>query len=296
MPSFSDPRIVCRPSLPSDTSDVLGFTKHIWEGRDYIHLVWDDWLADPNGILISAQFGQHVVGIAKVTPVYPGQWWLHGLRVDPEYQGRKIGSHLHEYADRWWLKNGDGTIRLLTNTQRVQVHKLCARTGYARVGEVAQYRQELGELRQQATDSGSFRSVSAEDVPDALSFVRQHHAYNAGLMDTGWRFVLPNVVVLRNFVEQGHLHWWRDREGLLATWEGEDDDYAVLGVGFAAVREPRMLADLLRDTPGLSAGRPVGAVFWLAPAEEEVQSALRQAGYSSDDDHGFLFEKQHPGK
>ena len=64
MPSFSDPRLVCRPSLPSDTADVLAFTKRIWEGRDYIHLVWDEWLADPRGLLVSAQFGPRVVGIA----------------------------------------------------------------------------------------------------------------------------------------------------------------------------------------------------------------------------------------
>jgi GNAT superfamily N-acetyltransferase len=79
----------------------LAFTKRIWEGRDYIHLVWDEWLADPRGVLVSAQFGARLVGIAKITPVFPGQWWLHGLRVDPDYQGRKIASHLHEYMDDW---------------------------------------------------------------------------------------------------------------------------------------------------------------------------------------------------
>ena len=87
MASFSDPRVVCRPSLPADTEDVLAFTKRIWDGRDYIHLVWDEWLADPNGILVSAQFGRGVVGIAKVSPVFPGQWWLHGLRVESGIPG-----------------------------------------------------------------------------------------------------------------------------------------------------------------------------------------------------------------
>ena len=86
---------------------------------------------------------RHVVGIAKVSPVFPGQWWLHGLRVDPDHQGLKIGSHLHDYSNAWWLRHGDGVIRLLTSTQRVQVHHLCERTGYTRVGEIAQYRREL---------------------------------------------------------------------------------------------------------------------------------------------------------
>jgi GNAT superfamily N-acetyltransferase len=294
MPSFSDPRIVCRPALPSDTPDVLTFTSRIWEGRDYIHLVWDEWLADPQGLLVSAQFGPRVVGIAKVSPVFPGQWWLHGLRVDPDFQGLKIGSHLHEYSNAWWLRHGDGVIRLLTSTERVQVHHLCERTGYARVGEITQYRRELADAAASAPAQNNFQPVENAEIPAALAFAAQHLPYNAGLMDTGWRFVLPDPAVLARFVSDKHLHCWRDRDGLLATWEGDDDDYAVLGIGFAAVREPALLPDLLRDAVALASGRPVKALFWLAPAQADVVHALEQAGYTSDDDYGALFEKHHP--
>ena len=115
-------------------------------------------------------------------------------------------------------------------------------------------------------------------------------------MDTGWRFVLPDPAVLARFVSDEHLHWWRSRDGLLATWEGDDDDYAVLGIGFAAVREPAMLPDLLRDAVALTSGLAVKALFWLAPAQADVIHALEQAGYTSDDDHGALFEKHHPDR
>lgn len=291
---FSEPRVVCRPALPSDTSDVVSFTRQIWEGRDYIHLVWGDWLADPTGILISAQYGGRVVGIAKVTPVYPGQWWLHGLRVDPEFQGRKIGSHLHEYADAWWLRYGSGVIRLLTSTQRVQVHRLCARTGYERVGKIAQYRYVIDSTA--ATRPSAFELVAQADLAEALAFAVRHNPHNAGLMDTGWRCVRPAEAVFSDLQRDGHLHWWRDRAGLIATWVGDDDDYAVLGIGFAAVEAPELLADLLRDAVKLTAGHKVMAMFWLAPAVPSVESALLSAGYQSDDDHGYLFEKRHPGR
>lgn len=296
MPSFSDPRVVCRPALPSDTKDVLAFTSRIWDGRDYIHLVWEEWLADPQGLLISAQFGPRVVGIAKISPVVPGQWWLHGLRVDPDYQGLKIGSHLHDYSNGWWLRHGDGVIRLLTSTQRVQVHHLCERTGYTRVGEITQYRRTLTGTSEPAPAERNFRPVTIGEIPAALDFAARHLAHNAGLMDTGWRFVLPDAAVLLRFVNDARLHWWRGGDGLLATWEGDDDDYAVLGIGFAAVREPNMLTDLLRDAAALTRGLAVKALFWLAPAQADVIHALEQAGYTSDDDHGALFEKHHPDR
>ena len=44
-PSFTSPRVVIRPTLPSDTPDVLEFCKRIWDGHDYIPYVWDEWLA-----------------------------------------------------------------------------------------------------------------------------------------------------------------------------------------------------------------------------------------------------------
>jgi GNAT superfamily N-acetyltransferase len=303
MPSFSDPRLVCRPSLPSDTADVLAFTRRIWEGRDYIHLVWDEWLADPRGLLVSAQFGPRVVGIAKITPVFPGQWWLHGLRVDPDYQGRKIASHLHEYTDNWWLDHGDGTIRLLTSTKRVQVHHLCERTGYRRVGEIITYRRRVDggvkpdPIPSDAGQAGSFDAlepVKPEDLPSALTFAIERLPYIGGLMDTGWRFVLPDETVLADLARESHLHWWRGRRGLLATWEGDDDDGPVLGIGFAAVQEPDALADLLRDAVALTASHAVDALFWLAPADAAVQSALQQAGFATDEDSGVVFEKRHP--
>jgi GNAT superfamily N-acetyltransferase len=300
MPSFSDPRIVCRPSLPSDTEDVLTFTKHIWEGRDYIHLVWEEWLADPNGILVSAQYGRHVVGIAKVTPVFPGQWWLHGLRVDPEYQGLKIGSRLHEYTNAWWLEHGDGTIRLLTSTKRLQVHHLCARTGYRRVGEIITYRRLLEPETTKAPASqiheSRFAPVDDKEMPEALAFTRKNLAHVGGLMDTGWRFVLPDEASLSDRQSEAHLHWWRGRDGLLATWDGDDDDGSVLGIGFAAAREPGMLTEILRESPRLADGIGAYAIFWLAPAEAEVQKALRAADFVTDDDAGVLFERRHPTK
>lgn len=298
MPSFSDARVVCRPSLPADSEDVLAFTKQIWDGRDYIHLVWDEWLADPNGILVSAEFGGRVVGIAKVTPVFPQQWWLHGLRVDPDYQGQKIGSRLHEYTNAWWLEHGDGSIRLLTSTKRLQVQHLCERTGYRRVGEVMTYRHVLKPGPAAASEAkdpvSQFVAVGRKDLPEALAFTRKHLRQIGGLMDTGWRFVLPDEASLEDRRKEARLHWWRGRDGLVATWEGDDDDGQVLGIGFAAVREPAVLEEMLQASPSLAHGVRAYALFWLAPREPAVEQALQAAHFVTDDDSGVLFERRHP--
>jgi len=303
MPSFSDPRLVCRPALPSDTDDVLEFTKLIWEGHDYIKYVWREWLDDPQGLLAAAQYGLHTVGIAKVTLLSPGQWWLEGLRVDPQYQGLKVGSHLHEYTDHWWSSHGDGVIRLMTSSERVQVHHLSERTGYTKVGEVAKYCSQDSEglgghpVKQVGPAQGesAFEPVAADRLGSVLEFASSHLSHSNGLMDSGWRFSTPDQATLQDSARRGHLHWWDNRQGLLATFEDEEDGARILSISFAAIAQTASLSGLLRDTIDLAREKRFAAVHWLAPVESGVQAALREAGYVLEwEGTGYLYAKSHP--
>ena len=115
-------------------------------------------------------------------------------------------------------------------------------------------------------------------------------------MDTGWRFVAPDKASLADRRDDAHLHWWRGRDGLVATWEGDDDDGPVLGIGFAATREPGQLSEMLHESPRLADGIRADAIFWLAPTEAAVQRALQAAGFTTDEDSGVLFERHHPSR
>ena len=307
--AFHDPRRVCRPALSSDTADVLEFTKHIWAGEDYIKYVWQDWLHDPCGVLAIAQYGSHAVGMAKVTFVSRGQWWLEGLRVDPAHQSLGIASHLHEYTNAWWLENGDGVVRLMTSSERVQVHHLCERTGYARVGEVIAYRSTETLQRPPPPDAApppahrqpdsrpAFQRATEDQVVAALAFASGHLGHSDGLMDSGWQFSTPDQDRLSTSAAGGHLHWWRDRQGLLSTFEDEQDGEPYLAIGFAAITRLSRLSQLLRDAADLASRRGYAGVCWLAPAQERVQAALRAAGYATDWEHaGFLYARRHPGR
>jgi GNAT superfamily N-acetyltransferase len=288
MSSFSDPLLVCRPALPSDTADVLEFTKFIWEGHDYIEYVWKDWLDDPEGLLATAQYGPHAVGIAKLTHLSPGQWWLEGLRVNPNFQGLKIGSHLHEYMDRWWLRHGDGIIRLMTSSERVQVHHLCERTGYTRVGEVIGY--DAPALHEAPH---GFQAIEAEEIPGAVKVASAYSSTLGALMDSGWRFSAPDQPALMEKAHERRLLWWRGRDALFAYWEDRDDQ--KLGVGLVGCNGS-MLADLLMDTRRLAAEHHLDFVRWHAPLAEVVQAALKDAGFATDwDASAYLYAKPHPG-
>src|SRR5512134_2631142 len=109
--AFSPQQVVCRAALERDLQDIEEFCKTIWGGHDYVPEVMEDWLEDPLGIFAVAEYEGHAIACSKVTLLARGQWWLEGFRVDPNYQGRKVGSLIHHYVDQWWLEHGAGWLR-----------------------------------------------------------------------------------------------------------------------------------------------------------------------------------------
>lgn len=291
--SYSSPVVVCRPALPSDRADVIEFTKFIWDGHDYVQFVWDEWLADPEGLLAVAEYGGRCVGLAKISLSAPGQWWFQGLRVDPKFQGLKIGSHIHGYVDEWWLEHGDGVARLMTGSKRVKVHHLSEKLGFTKVLEVKEF--ETNSLDEACT---SFQPVPKDEISTALSTALSSPilALGRGLFDRGWDAIKPTEYVLDSIQQQGMAFWWRGGEGLLLAWDDENEEGKVLGLGLPACSLDS-LPEMLLDVRRLAAQQGRVGVFWIAPLKPEILSAAEAAGYRQHVEHsGYLYEKHHPAR
>ncbi len=296
MNDFSSPKVLLRRAIARDKADVLEFTKFIWEGHDYISYVWDDWYMDPDGFLVIAEYGGHAVGMGKVSRVSKGQWWLEGLRVDPKYQGLKIGTRLHEYLQDWWQEYGGGTIRLMTSWERVEVHHLCERFGWQKVGEVKAHRG-----RSLAGEPPGLHPVAESELGAALRFAQAHLDYANGLADLDWKDAAVDEEMLREALSQENLLWWRGKPGranepagLVCGWVDvdEEDDQPFLGLAFMAC-EVASLTDMLLDVRRLAAQRGFANVYWHVPARPDVEEAVHQAGLVSRwDGSAYLYEKK----
>jgi GNAT superfamily N-acetyltransferase len=286
------PALVCRPALPLDTSQVLELSSHIWEGHDYIPSVWQDWLAAPNGLLCVAEFGGKIVGFGKLTRLSASQWWLEGLRVHPEFEGRGIASHIHDYLLECWLQHEQGVIRLTTSSERVKVHRMCAHRGFVKTGEYTVYGAPVID-----EPVSSFIPILPEEIPQALEFVQQSPTLPLlnGLIDHGWRWGEPSAEGLEKPVLTGNAWWWRDKQGLLTYWDDEDENkkYPVLHLIACSLEA---LPECLLDFRRLAVKRGYDHVEWNAPHNPELLPLLEKAGFKQCwDEVLFLFEKKHPG-
>jgi GNAT superfamily N-acetyltransferase len=298
---FSTGQVICRLAMERDLEDIREFCKTIWDGHDYVPDVMEDWLQDAHGIFAVAEYAGQAIACSKITLLANGQWWLEGFRVDPEYQGIKVGSLIHRYVDQWWLEHEAGVLRLMTSSKNKAVHHLCESTGFTKLFDVRGYRAEPLEGR---ADMFTSAASSSKELQPVIEFARTSPslAITNQVVDFGWRCVNPTTRAALSDLFAGYaglennFFWWRQDKGLLIVWDDFDSDRqeSMMGIGVLGCALEDMSA-LLMDVCHLAANQGKTSVFWLAPLHQRVQAALKQAGFSSDwDNTAYIFEKSHP--
>ncbi|HZD55300.1 MAG TPA: GNAT family N-acetyltransferase [Anaerolineales bacterium] len=285
--------IVCRPALPKDTPDVIALTHRIWEGEDYVPEIWPDWLADPEGLLAVAEYGGRVVGLGKLTRLSENEWWMEGLRVHPDFEGRGFASHLNDYVLDFWKRNGSGVVRLATGSYNEPVHRMCKRSGFIKVGEYTSYSAPLLPGDEKRT-SQAFSSLKEIDVPKATNLATRSPAValSFDLMDLGWKWAIPKAEYISRAVGNQAAWRWRGGRGLLLTREdaGEEDE-RILTIQLLAC-SVQDLAECLQDLRGWLPARGYGKVNWFAPVRPEMEPVLKAAGFQRRwEDSLFIYEK-----
>jgi GNAT superfamily N-acetyltransferase len=276
--------VVCRPALLKDTEDMLELCSHIWEGGDYIPSVWDDWLRDPQGLLGVAEMGGRVVGIFKLTKFQEGEWYMEGLRVHPDVQGKGIAAHIHKYVMDTWQKMGSGMIRLVTGSYNIKIHHMCEQSGFKRIAEFAPYRVPV-----LMEDIENFTPLNVDEASKAMQFVLGNavHALSSGLINLGWVYGNLQLKHFQEAIHAGHAWWWKGGQGFLSTWEDDEDDRKEPGIQLLACPVDD-LAEILMDYRRLMGKMGYQTANWVAPKREEVLSCLEMTGFQKSWD-GSLY-------
>ena len=281
--------IAVRPARPEDTAQVLELTRTIWDGEDYVPQVWEEWLADAKGSLVVAEYQGRVVGLGKITEVTPVDWYMRGLRVDPQFQGRGIAAVLHEELLAWWERNGSGTLRLATHVERYPVHHLCERTGFTRLGEYYYYRAPA--LQEPPLD---LRQVDIEQAADTLAVAEGNPICDltGGIMDLPWVQSAPALETIEPALRLGHGFWWRERGGLMLLGLDNDDQVGPMAYIQYLVCPRDELVECLLDARRVASNLERNYIGWMTLHNSEMESVLQAVGFERAWDGSiYIYEK-----
>ena len=283
-------RVVCRPALQKDTNDMLELTSHIWDGNDYVPLVWADWLADPDGFLAVAEYDGKVVGISMLECFHPGEWYLAGLRVHPEMEGRGIAARLNDYMlDYWQRQHHRGVVRLATHNPKVK--HLCDRTGFHSIGEFTIFvSPSLPEFVE------TLQPLSLDQVDQATSLAVKSPVFewHARLYGHGWSWSDLHPKYIISAVEKGCAWLWRDGLGVLVIGEDKEDDGVMPLIELLGCSQEHLTA-LLLDFRRLAARIGCQKAGWVASLHPELQPYLLEAGFYRDWDRALsVYELRAP--
>lgn len=283
--------VICRPAKESDTPDMLEVTRTIWDGGDYVPQVWAEWLADPHGRLIVAEYEGRVIGLTKLSRHFPGAWWLHGLRVHPDFEGRGVASQLHHAALAAWKEIGDGALRLATASFRHSVQHLSEQDGFIKVGEFTIFVAPSLPSREDPGDV-PFTAIAKEEFAEVEDRIRCSPVFNLqdGLLELGWEFAPLHEKFIQEAIERGMAWWWRGREGALLAYDDEDDDDKRLRLPFieALACDLDRLSVLLADYRRLARQLGCANAAWIAPLKPQALAALAENGFERAWEHAIF--------
>ena len=188
-----------RPAAPRDRDTVFAFCATTWPNGDYIPLVWDAWLAEPDGAFVVGVDAEDVpFAVGKLSVAAPGEGWLQGLRVDPTRRrggwGRALLLHLVEQG---WARDLH-TLRFLTDWDNTPMHRLAPTLGFAKGGAYHPHRAEAG-------DASAARLAQPSESEPLWATVEAILEPNALLRWRGWTAARATAAWFANAVSEGRV-------------------------------------------------------------------------------------------
>lgn len=90
-----------------DYDDILDISNGIWDGADYIPMIFNKWVDDKEGYFMGVEdiALKKIVAVGKYS-VYPERMgWFEGLRVHKDYRGQGLADMIHIYGMNYSMED-----------------------------------------------------------------------------------------------------------------------------------------------------------------------------------------------
>lgn len=154
--------ILVRRAKSEDRKDAVFVEGQATPGLHYLDNVYEDWLVDPDGVLLVAEFDGRLVGVGKFSKMPDGSAWLETLRVLPDYQGKGIGKAFYREFLNLAEIRGINRLGMYTTPDNFASKGLAEINGFIFAGE---FRGSSLDIKSAGTyvESKGFETITSPD-------------------------------------------------------------------------------------------------------------------------------------
>lgn len=265
------PDLSFRQGRLEDWPPVAQIVAHTWDDGDYItESVWRRWAADSNGQLIVAVHDGQIVGFARVARVGPAEWWMEGLRVDPERRRLGIARALTVQTLRWFREHGDGIVRLTVFSENEPSKRLVHSFGFRHTLSF-----KAVETPARPGDYRSLKLMGPTNLDLVMRYLRRSPIYRVNhFAENEWHLYYLTRDRVASYLQDPEVEvlGWRQMDtlnGLVVLFkappEGYKSESSALRAGYIDAPDDTTLRAMLAALRGLAARRGHECVAWNMP-------------------------------
>src|SRR5579885_1117226 len=293
--------IAVRPARPEDRDIVLAFCANTWEWGDYIENVWDNWLNDPNGVLLVATVDERPAGISHMLMVSETDAWFEGLRVDPQFRRQGLAKALNNVAVAEAIRRGARYARLAVDTRNSLSIQITEQgdEGMRRVGSFTLF--SALPLAEDVSGKRSVRETTQlATLADMDQIIDYFNASNilpltGGVYYVNFKAIPITTALLEEKITQQQVYLlrrWERLDGLAIAEVSNDHRGTYLSLGYidgTVIESVSLIAyDLRRRLADMGANR----LRAYAPDLLLVRDAFAGTGYTWEDASFYTYERE----
>ncbi|MGM0405995.1 MAG: GNAT family N-acetyltransferase [Thermoplasmatota archaeon] len=198
----------------SDKEEVVELTSGIWDGRDYIPDLYEEWVND-GGFICGTIDGQ-IIALAKHTWHDDDVLWLEGLRVHPDHHEEGYGRAMIKGQMEFIEDMDYQAVRFLTSGDKTSVKKVVEDLGFEikKRYDYLRLNDEDLENIDPPTDQEIKRVQQEKNVDDVIDFVKDSQELKdyAGLYIEHWTAYTMDETLIKDRVKNGYCYSVRNKE------------------------------------------------------------------------------------
>jgi GNAT superfamily N-acetyltransferase len=197
-----------RYAKQSDKNSVLRFCTNTFEWGDYIEEVWDEWYADPNGYLMIAEENEVIAAVshAYICP-NRNRIWLEGVRVNPDFRRRLIGTELIKKMVQYGKKQGAKEAAGLVSVKNIASQAMMEKNGFVVTSRWIYCYSSINI--HQEPDTGQATIATLKDKEIIRSYLKRSQIFIAAAGNYAhlWRWYHLDLDsdVLQNLIDNGKI-------------------------------------------------------------------------------------------